>query len=113
MAANSSFGASSSLESTGGGIASPGSGTTSIARREKLSGRLSQWVSRMASCAVPGSRITELRGRGSGMDEAGAIRMSTSPFGPELELVDVGLGLRARPPADLALAEGVPKVMPR
>ena len=34
------------------------------------------------------------------------MRMSTSPFGPELELVDVGLGLRARPPADLALPEG-------
>ena len=32
--------------------------------------------------------------------------MSTSPFGPELELVDVGLGLRARAPAHLALPEG-------
>ena len=54
MAANSSLGASSSLESIGGGTTSPGSGTSSIRRRENFSGGLSKWVSRMASCAVPG-----------------------------------------------------------
>ena len=59
----------------------------------------------MASCAVPGSTTIELRGRGSGIADAGAIRMSTSPFGPDLVLVDVGLGLRAGTPPHRALAE--------
>ncbi len=82
MAANSSLGANSSLESIGGGTTSPGAGTSSMRRRDSFSGFLSQCVSRKASCAVPGSSTTELRGRGSGMAAAGAMRMSTSPLGP-------------------------------
>ena len=42
----------------------------------------SKCVSRMASWAVPGSSTTALRGLGSGIADAGAIRMSTSPLGP-------------------------------
>ncbi|HTU37480.1 MAG TPA: hypothetical protein VMF35_05650 [Acidimicrobiales bacterium] len=42
IAANSSFGASSSLERSGGGMVSPGSGTTSMHKRENFSGLFSK-----------------------------------------------------------------------
>ena len=96
MAANSSLGASSSLERIGGGTTSPGSGTSSTRRRARRSGRFSKCVSRMASCAVPGSSTTELRGLGSGMARRRRDEDVDLAVGPELELVDVGLRLRAR-----------------
>ena len=82
MAANSSLEASSSVDRMGWGTISPGSGTSSTRKRAKRSGCFSKYVSRMANCAVPGSKTTELRGLGSGMAAAGASRMSTSPSGP-------------------------------
>ena len=113
MAANSSLGASSSLERIGGGTTSPGSGTSSIRSREKRSGDFSKWVSRMASCAVPGSRTTEFLGRGSGMADSGAIRMSTSPLGPRSNSsMWVCVWVPVRPPT-WPCPKAVPNVMPR
>ncbi len=113
MAANSSLDASSSVERIGCGTTSPGSGTSSTRRRAKRSGCFSKYVSLMASCAVPGSRTTELRGLGSGMAEAGAIRMSTSPSGPSSNSsMCVCVCVPVRPPTG-PCPNGVPKVMPR
>ncbi len=113
IAANSSFGASSALESKGGGITSPGWGTSSTRRREKCSGDLRKCVSRMASWAVPGSTTMELRGRGSGIADAGAIRMSTSPSGPiSYSSMWVWVWVPVRPPTG-PWPNAVPKVMPR
>ena len=67
----------------------------------------------MASCAVPGSRTTELRGLGSGMADAGAMRMSTSPFGPSSNSsMWVWVCVPVRPPT-WPWPNAVPNVMPR
>ena len=97
----------------GGGTTSPGSGTSSMRSRDSRSGRLSKCVSRIASCAVPGSSTTELRGRGSGMSDAGAMRMSTSPFGPSSNSsMFVWVCVPVRPPT-CPCPKAVPNVMPR
>ena len=59
----------------------------------------------MASCAVPGSRTTELRGLGSGMDAGRRDQDVDLAVGAELELVDVRLRLRPRAAPDRPLPE--------
>jgi len=67
----------------------------------------------MANCAVPGSRTTELRGGGSGMDDGGAIRMSTSPSGPSSKAsMCVWVCVPVRPPT-WPWPNAVPNVIPR
>ena len=78
-------------------------------RRDRRSGLLSKWVSRMASCAGAGlehdgvarPRVRHLRRR---RDQDVHLAV-----GAQLELVDVGLRLRPRPAADLPLPEGRPE----
>ena len=107
MAANSSFGASSSArEERAAAPPRPARAPAPCAGATGAPGVFSKWVSRMASCAVPGSSTTALRGFGSGIFDAGAIEDVDLAVGPQLELVDVGLGLRARAAADLTLPEG-------
>ena len=67
----------------------------------------------MASWAVPGSSTTALRGRGSGICDSGAMRMSTSPLGPSSNSsMCVWVCVPVRPPTG-PCPNAVPKVMPR
>ena len=67
----------------------------------------------MASWAVPGSRRTELRGRGFGICASGAMRMSTSPLGPSSNSsMWVWVWVPVRPPTG-PCPKAVPNVMPR